>query len=861
MRVYLFGPLLLIAASLNARSLIPVHLQCEGQDNPIAVETARPRLSWKLRAAEPGARNLAQSAYQILVASTKEMLARNHGDLWNSGKVASRATFEVAGPGKPAPEIFWWKARVWDSAGRVSSWSGPAFWRPAPTSWAGAKWISGPAEGERMPVFRKSFRLTKPVARALLYVSGLGQYEFSLNARKVGDAVLAPGWTNYRKTVLYDAYDVSSLLAPGENTAWVMLGNGMYHVAKTPGRYTKFTGSMGEPKMIARLHIEYAGGGIEEIVSDASWQAAPGPILYSHTYGGEDYDARRQPSDWQPAREVEGPGGRLTAASNPPIRVMQTFHAVDVTTPRAGIRVYDLGQNFSGWPVIRVQGPAGAAVKLIPGELLDAGGLVTQRSSGQPQWYTYTLRGGAAETWAPRFSYYGFRYVQVEAPASVTVRSLTGEFIHAAAPVVGEFSCSSTLFNRIHQLILAAIRSNMQSVLTDCPHREKLGWLEQSHLAGPSILYNFDAARLYAKIANDIRDSQLRDGLVPDIAPEYTVFSKGFRDSPEWGSAAILNPWLVYRFSGDPSLMASQYEVMSRYAGYLSGKAQDRILSYGLGDWYDIGPGDPGVSKLTALGVTATAIYYADLEALRHAAFLNGQPGEAARWQREAAAVRQAFNARFYSAAEARYDRGSQCSSAMALVLGLVPERDRARLLDRLVSDVRAHANHTTAGDIGYHFVIQALSEGGRSDVIYDMLSATDPPSYAAQLRAGATSLTEAWDSDPRSSQNHFMLGHAEEWFYRYLAGIDFDLSRPPDQRITLRPTPAGSITWAHASYNSVLGRITSSWKKNGSELVYQAEVPPNATATVLLPAGEKKMIGSGRWTFRVRLQRRSGSN
>ncbi len=853
MRFHLFGSIFLIAASLPGASLIPEHLQCESQDNPIAVETARPRLAWKLRAAEAGARNVVQSAYQILVASTEDLLAKDQGDLWNSGKAGSAATFNVPYSGKAAPGAYWWKVRVWDGAGKASAWSAPAFWRPAPTDWAGAKWIAGAAEGERMPVFRKAFPVTKAVARALLYVSGLGQYEFTLNGKKVGDAVLTPGWTNYRKTVLYNTYDVTASLVRGENTAGVMLGNGMYHVPTTPGRYTKFAGSMGEPKMIARLHMEYADGSAEDVVSDSNWQTALGPILYSHTYGGEDFDARVQPTGWQPAREVDGPGGKLAAETDPPIRVMQIFRTVKVTEPKAGVRVYDLGQNFSGWPKLRVKGPAGAEVKVIPGELLDGKGLVSQRSSGQPQWYTYTLKGGAAEAWTPRFSYYGFRYVQVEAPAGVAVESVTGEFIHAAAPVVGEFSCSKPLFNRIHALILAAVRSNMQSVLSDCPHREKLGWLEQSHLAGPSILYNFGAERLYAKIAHDIRDSQLTNGLVPDIAPEYTVFNKGFRDSPEWGSAAVLNPWLVYEFSGDPSLMAAQYDVMERYAAYLAGKAPDRILSYGLGDWYDIGPGNPGVSKLTALGVTATAIYYADLVTLHKAAVLEGKTDEAARLVKEAAAVREAFNAKFYSSADARYDRGSQCSSAMALVLRLVPEADRGRLLERLVNDVRAHANHTTAGDIGYHFVIQALSEGGRSDVIYDMLSTTDTPSYGAQLKAGATSLTEAWDADPRSSQNHFMLGHVEEWFYRYLAGIDFDLSRPRDERITLRPTPVGDITWAGASFDSVLGRISSSWKKVGGELVYEAEVPPNSSATVLLPSGEKKVIGSGRWTFRVR--------
>ena len=851
MRFRLMCSLLMAAASMPGASLVPERLQCESQDNPIAVERARPVLGWWLKAADPAARNLTQTAYQIVVASSPQLLAKDQGDLWNSGKVASDATFGVRYRGKDAP-AYWWKVRVWDGAGKPSAWSAAAEWRPGISDWAGAKWIAGVADGDRMPVFRRGFTIAKPVKLALVAISGLGQYELTLNGRKVGDAVIAPGWTNYRRTVLYNTFDVTSQLKPGENVAGVMLGNGMYNVPKTPGRYTKLVATMGEPKLIARLRVVYRDGSTEDIVTDARWESAAGPITYSHTYGGEDYDARIRPSNWQPAREVDGPGGRLVAEQNAVSKVMQRFATAKVTQPKPGVRVYDLGQNFSGWPRIRVRGTAGATVKLIPGELLDKDGFVSQISSGRPQWYTYTLRGGAEEEWAPRFSYYGFRYVQVEASRGVAVNSVTGEFLYAATPVVGEFSCSKPLFNRIHALILAAVKSNLQSVLSDCPHREKLGWLEQSHLAGPSILYNFGAERTYAKIAADIADSQLENGLVPDIAPEYTVFNKGFRDSPEWGSASVLNPWLVYLFSGDRRLLQEQQGVMRKYVSYLASKADGRILSYGLGDWYDIGPGNPGVSKLTALGITATAIHYADLVAMRKAALLDGRTDEAERLATEAAAIREAFNAKFYQTGEAKYDRGSQCSSAMPLVLGLVPEADRGRLLERLAADVKAHGNHTTAGDIGYHYVIQALSEGGRSDVIFDMLNTTEVPSYGAQLKEGATSLTEAWDANPKSSQNHFMLGHVEEWFYRYLAGIDFDMSRARDERIVLRPTPVGDVTSAQAVYRSVLGTIRSSWKKSGGVFAYEAEVPANATATVILPSGEKKVVGSGRWTFRT---------
>lgn len=858
----------------QAGTLAPIELRCEGRANPIAIETMRPRLSWLLRPVDPTRKGLTQSAYRILVATSARALARNTGDLWDSGKVDSQSTMELAFGGKPLESgaEYFWKVQVWDGGGGASVWSEAARFRVgllAPRDWR-AKWIAaqpdgGPAGLLHMPIFRREFRLDRAVARAVAYISGLGQYELSINGRKIGKAVLAPGWTNYRKTVLYNAYDVTDAAQRGDNALGVMLGNGLYNVIKAPNRYTKFVGSFGQPKLIAQIRVWFRDGSTMLVASDSSWKTHPGPIVFSQPYGGEDYDARREPAGWnQPhfddrewdlAQEVAGPGGQLVAHTNPEIEVMDTFRPVKVTEPKPGIRVYDLGQNFSGWPRITIAGPAGGVVKMVPGELLKDDGLASQLASHGPQSFSYTLKGSGSETWSPRFSYYGFRYVQVEVSAGVELRSIEGQFIHAAAPVIGEFSCSKELFNRIHKLITAAIRSNMQSVMTDCPHREKLGWLEESHLLGSAIMYNYGVGRLYEKIANDIHDSQTDSGLVPDIAPEYTVFDGGFRDSPEWGSAAVLDPWLAYQHFGDRRIMAEHYEDMKRYVAYLTGKTQNGILSYGLGDWYDIGPKEPGVSQLTSLGVTATAIYYADLTTLGGMARLLGQREDAERLEATARLVRAAFNDKYYNSQTGVYDRGSQTAYAMPLVLGMAPEERRADVLNRLVEDVRKHANHTTAGDVGFHYVVQALSQGGRSDVIYDLLANSEAPSYAAQLARGATTLTEAWDADPRHSQNHFMLGHAEEWFYRYLAGIDFDLSRAPAQRIVLRPTPVGDITAANATYHTPLGTISSRWKIENGAFLYDAEIPPNATAELRLPSSTGvtvRQIPSARHHFEV---------
>lgn len=730
-------------------------------------------------------------------------------------------------------------------------WVGNAPAQTAPRIWS-AQWITAPSNSlsAPLPIFRREFTVGKGLKRAILDISGLGQYEAHIDGHNVTSAVLTPGWTGYRKRVLYDTYDVTHLLRPGSDVIGVMLGNGMYRVDKTPGRYTKFTGSFGPPTLIAELELHYADGTTQRIVSDANWKTAPGPIVFSSTYGGEDFDARRVPRGWdQPgfddaawanAVAIAGPGGRLMPERTPPIELFDRYIPRRVSHPAPGITVYDLGQNFAGWPEITVHGHRGDAVKLLPGELLDAHGFVTQRSAGgSPEAetsFTYTLRGDSSEHWHPRFSYYGFRYVQVEHRGTPVIDHLEGRALHASATVDGHFESSSELLNRIHTLINRAMLSNMVSLLTDCPHREKLGWLEQTHLAGTSLMFNHDLASTYAKISDDMQDAQLGDGMVPDIAPEYTVFEGGFRDSPEWGSAVILSPWIAYQFYGDLAPLRAHYESMRRYAEYLNSRSRDHMLAYGLGDWYDIGPRAPGESQLTSKGLTATAIYYQDLTTLARIADLLGKPEDAGRYGEQAAEVKAAFNAHLFHPDTNEYDTGSQTANAMPLVAGLVPEDRRAMVLANLVADIRRHNNHVTAGDVGFHYVVRALTDNGRSDVLYDMLMRTDKPSYGDQLAHGATTLTEAWDSDPNSSQNHFMLGHAEEWFYRGLAGIHVDMAQKSPQQIWIEPAVVGEITHVEARYRSVLGEVESRWSRAGKVLSLTVRIPAGVEATVVLP-------------------------
>jgi alpha-L-rhamnosidase len=860
--------LLLSLASLRpARAaLTPLALRCDYAVRPLGVDSAHPRLFWMLAAGERAQR---QTAYEILAASSGKNLARDDGDLWSSGKVLSNESIQIPYAGNPLSswqDVFW-KVRVWDAHGNVSPWSAPARWTMgvlADADWH-AQWIGAADTNIPSLLLRHEFSVKPRLKRALVNICGLGQYELTLNGKKIGRDFLSPGWTKYNQTCLYDTHDVTANLRSGKNAVGIQLGNGMYNVLGG-GRFTKFKGSFGPQKAIAQIRLEYADGSVEIIGTDRNWRVAPGPITFSSIYGGEDFDARRvQPgwdkidfndSHWQPAQVTAGPGGKLRGLScaAPPIRKFEIHRPIATHTLTNGDIVFDLGQNAAHVPRISVTGPPGSKIRLIPSELLDAEGAANQASMGAGHrgsiWCEYTKATAGVETWSPKFFYVGCRYVQVHltpAPAGGAlpgVKSLAGIVIQSSSEPVGEFECSNPLFNRIRNLVRWAQRSNMVSLLTDCPHRERLGWLEEDHLNGPALRYEFDLAQLFTKTLNDIADSQLTNGLVPTTAPEYTVFKtagdtnhlrNAFGDSPEWSSSFIIVPWQQYQFAGDLHLFRAHYDAMKNYLSYLGTRADHDLVDYGLGDWYDLGPKKPGVSQLTPVALTATAFYYQDADIMAHAAALLGRDDDARQFSSLAENIRRAFNEKFFDAANRTYATGSQCANAIPLVMGLCEPTNRAAVVEAIVRDVRSHGNALTAGDVGYRYLLRALAGAGRSDVIFEINDQADKPGYGMQLAEGKTSLTEAWDGG--SSQNHFMLGQIQEWFYHDLAGIQNAPGSAGFKNIIIDPQRVGDVTWVKASYHSIRGKIVSAWKRDGGKFSLQVAIPPNTTATVFLPA------------------------
>ncbi|MDR2675366.1 MAG: glycoside hydrolase family 78 protein [Opitutaceae bacterium] len=741
--------------------------------------------------------------------------------------------------------------------------------------WAAAALVDGaglPGSNPRATatlLLRREFPVAAGLRRALLFVCGLGYYTLSVNGAAVGaEDLLKPGWTDYAKTCLYDTRDITAHLRAGApNAIGLTLANGMYNVQYAHGRYTKFTGPPRAQKALLQLRLEYDGGRVETLVSDPRWKTAPGPVVFEHAYGGEDYDAALEPrgwdrpgyddSAWTHAVETAGPGGRPAGFSHasPPIRAHELLKPAAVRELRPGVAVHDFGQNLALMPVLRVRGPKGASVKLRPAELLHPDGSIdwrsTHNSKAEAAW-NYRLAGDPeGETWAPDFFYHGARYLQVEVappetpapadaappdapappaaappenaapapapaglPALPVVERLEARVVHSDSPAIGHFACSDPLLNRIRALVRNAQRSNMAHVLTDCPHRERLGWLEQDHLNGHALRSEFDLTRLFAKILGDIEDAQLENGMLPSIAPEYIRFEGAFRDSPEWGGALVLAAWQHFVWTGDDTPLHRRYPAMRRYFDYLARRAAGRILSHGLGDWCDLGPAGSGHSALTPVPLVATATYYETALTLERIAQHLRRPADARRYAEHADEIAEAFNARFLDPATALYGPGSQTAQALPLALGLVPFGQQDAVFARLLQALRAAGGGITTGEIGHPRLLRALTQAGRADLVYAIHRQTERPGYGYQLARGATSLIEAWDANPRVSQNHFMLGHITEWLYQSLAGLAPDPSAPGFARMLIAPEPVPGVDWAEASIDTVRGRATVRWER-----------------------------------------------
>ena len=881
-------PLVLTASLALAVSVFPCRgaglkvdgLKCEYQVNPLGLDTPQPRLSWLLESSE---RDQRQTAYQLLAATSPALLSDGKADLWDSGKVLSGESVHVVYGGKPLRpgQRAYWKLRAWDRDDRPSAYSAAAWWEMGlltPADWRAA-WITRkrtePLSEQQMfeddpaPLFRKEFSIEKKISRARVYVSGLGYYELRLNGQRVGDQVLDPGWTTYSKRVLYSTYDVTEQLKRGANALGVMLGNGWFN--PLPLRLWGHINprenlTIGEPRVILQLVAEFTDGTSQTIVTDESWKVGESPILRNNVYLGEVYDARKeQPgwdkpgfndSSWQPAvlrREALGP---LQAQDAPPIRVTHVLKPVKLTEPKPGVFIFDLGQNFAGWVRLHVQGPAGTRVSMRQGELLYPDGTLNGMTAvcgqikqggtnyhydgnGAPktafQVDEYILKGQGQEVYTPRFTFHGFRYVEVTGfPGKPTLASLEGLRLNSDVAPAGSFVCSNERFNRIQQMAQWTELSNLFSVESDCPHREKFGYGGDIVAAGEMAMLNFGMSRFYAKAVQDLVDAARPNGGFTETAPFVGISDEGLGEKSGpvgWGTAHPYLLWRLYQHYGDRRLLEENYEPAKRWLALLQSRAQDGILDNGISDHESLVP------KPRAL--TGTGFYYLNARLLAGIAGALGKEADAVEDDALAETIKAAFNRKFLQPGTGRYDTATQACQAFALYLGLAPAEERRRAMSVLVRDIEeAHAGHLTTGIFGTKFMLHALTEAGRADVAFGIVNQTTFPGWGYMLERGATTLWEHWEfSDNTFSHNHPMFGSVSEWFYRALAGINAAPDAVGFDKLIIRPQPVGDLKWVKASYDSVRGKVVSEWRRDAGKFNLRVRVPVGVTATLVLPS------------------------
>ena len=873
------GPAVSADSTPAANGIHAYDLRCDYRSKPLNVAPEPPRLSWKLKADDPNETGQRQSAYQVLAARSPESLKSGKDRLWDSGKVASaeQVSIRYGGPALAPGERVYWQVRVWDRRGVPSPFSDPSWFEAAlaPKDWTAA-WITRdeptPATDEAFyeerpnPLFRKAFILHKPIRKARVHVSGLGYYELRLNGKRVSDHVLDPGWTTYSKRVFYSTYDVTAQLKEGENVFGAMLGNGWYNPLplRLFGRFNlREQLPVGAPRLILQAEIEYADGMRERVVTDETWRVGDGPILRNSVYLGETYDARREQPGWDspgfddskwerptPAREPVGP---LEPQAVPPIRVKRILRPIRITEPKPGVYIFDMGQNFAGWTRLRVKGEAGTRVTLRYGELLHEDGTLNVMTSvtgqikggnggpGAPpvawQEDNYILKGEGTEEWTQRFTFHGFRYVEVTGfPGTPTLDALRGYLLHSDVDLAGTFSCSNPLFNRLQEVTRWTFLSNMFSVQSDCPHREKLGYGGDIVATAEAFIANFDMAHFYEKAVRDLADAARPNGGITETAPYVGIADEGFGGGSGpigWGTAYPLLQWDLYRYYGNKALLAEQYDATKQWLRFLEENVKDLIVRVGISDHESIAP------KPVAL--TGTAFYHYNALLMSKIAGALGKADDERHYAELAQKVKDAFNREFLQPGTGRYGTGTQASQAFALYFGLVPPEEERAALDLLVKDVmETNGGHLTTGIFGTKYLLNVLSDRGRADVAYAVADVRTYPGWAHMLERGATTLWEHWAfSDNTFSHNHPMFGSISEWFTQFLAGIRPDPDAVGYDRVRIEPETVEKLQWANGHYDSVRGRILSEWRRYGETIRFRIVLPVGVTGTVSLPGPE----------------------
>ncbi len=862
----LFGSVLVASNAHSEIGQAPLklkQLKTEYKVNPLGIDVKKPRLSWQI---DGDGRGIMQSAYHIRVGRSESDVKAGRSLVWDSGRVTSGESIhrEYQGPVLQSRQRYYWQARAWDQGGKSSDWSEPAYWEMgllSPSDWQ-ASWIEpdlqedvkkpGPA-----PILRREFKVRAPIERARAYVTCRGLYEMNLNGQRVGDELFTPGWTSYKKRLQYQTYDVTDLLKTGDNAIGVALGSGWYRgEIGFSGRRNYYGEKLG---LLMQINIRYRDGKEETVTTDSGWKSSFGPILMSEIYHGETYDARLEKpgwlspgfadSQWSGVKVVDLPKDILVAPAGPPVRRIEEIKPIKILKTPEGDTVLDMGQNMVGWLRLKVQGPAGTTVTLRHAEVLDkAGNFYTENLRAAKQTMQYTLKGGGVEVFEPRFTFFGFRYVDVDGyPGELTTDSLTGIVIHSDMAKTGEFETSKPLINQLQRNILWGQKGNFLDVPTDCPQRdERLGWMGDAQVFARTAAFNLDVSSFFTKWMKDVAADQFPTGSVPHVVPDVL----GGGGSAAWADAAVIIPWTMYLTYGDTRILEEQYDSMAKWVEFMRKRAGDDYLwteDFTFGDWLAFATTRsdyPGAT--TGKDLIATAFYAHSTDLLGRAARVLGKSEDASRYAQQFEKIKAAFLKEFVTES-GRVGENTQTAYAVALQFELLPESLRPVAAKRLALEIRDR-KHLTTGFVGTPYLCHVLSRYGYLDEAYLLLNREQYPSWLYPVKMGATTIWERWDGikpdgtfqdKGMNSYNHYAYGAIGEWMYRVMAGLEIDPSAPGYKRILIQPHPGGGFTRAKAAHLTPYGRAESAWELKDGKMELTVEIPPNTTATVRIPKAQ----------------------
>lgn len=868
MRYITIACLLLQSFILLGQSLRVTALHCEYVITPLGVDIPQPVLGWKL---ESDQYNKSQSAYEIEVASSLQLINQGKADMWRSGKIKSRQSIGIVYQGRTLTSFsrYYWRVRVYDEKGLVSGWSDITWFETAmlhATDWK-AHWINDgkkiPEKDEDfykedpMPVFKKVFTTDKQIRSARLYITGAGYYEAYLNGKKISDEALTPGWTNFDKRILYRTYDVTALVSSGKNIIGVQVGNGWYNPLPMRfwGKYNlRDALTTGRPSVIAQLRLMYVDGTISEIITDHSWQYQEGAVIKNNVYLGETYDARNV-TQWlsdtemhngKQAMVVEGPKGKLVADLQPQVRVKRIVKPVAINEVSKGVYVADMGENFAGVAQIKVNAPRGTRISLRYGEDVyndgQLNGMTTvagqiKKGNGGPgappiawQQDCYIAAGNDIEVWSPRFTFHVFRYVEIKGwPGVPTPDDISGLVMHADVSVSGAFECSNDLFNKIQENVLRTFKSNIFSVQSDCAGREKFGYGGDLFCTLESFCYNFDMHNFYRKVLQDFEDDQRPLGGIPETAPFVGLHDKGPGDQSGPLGWQLGYPYLVeklYEFYGDKRVIEKHYASLQKQIAFLEKNARDFLYDEDISDHESL------EEKPEAL--TASLFYYHHAMLMERFSRLLDKNTDTERYARLCAQIKEAILHKFYKG-DGVFDNGTQAAQIFPLWYDIINTDEKNQIRDRMKEAFEKKQNHVHTGIFATKMMFDVMRRENEQELAYTIVNQKDYPGWGHMIEKGATTIWETWKySDNVYSQNHPMFGSVTEWFYRSILGIN--ASEPAFRSFSIKPFIADDLNYAKGYYDSPYGRIICDWKKERNDFILKVSVPVNTTALIYLP-------------------------